>query len=102
MTGRKRPAPAALNTAAVLADERFDFSQAYILAVGCAGTAEGYGIPGDVFVFPTGVTPEMLWGADDHIASENSMESVDFFETAMRSCFAAGRILIDAMPEGGF
>lgn len=51
-------------------------------------------------VFPTGVTPEMLWGADDSIASENSLESVDIFETAMQNCFAAGKVLIDAILEG--
>ncbi len=41
---------AALYTAAVLSDRRFDFSDAYIMAVGCGGAAEGYGILGDVFV----------------------------------------------------
>ena len=53
-------------------------------------------------VFPSGVTPEMLWGeeTDDHIASEDSMESVDIFETAMQNCFSAGRVLIDAILEG--
>ncbi len=55
-------------------------------------------------VLPEGVTPEMLWGADtdDHVASEDSMESVDIFETAMQNCFAAGKVLIDAMLEGTF
>ena len=53
-------------------------------------------------VFPAGVTPEMLWGpaTDDHIASEDSMESVDIFETAMQNCFTACRVLIDAIVEG--
>ena len=53
-------------------------------------------------VLPAGVTPEMLWGSgsDDHVASEASMESVDIFETAMRNCFAAGKVLIDAILEG--
>ena len=53
-------------------------------------------------VFPDGVTPEILWGPadDDQLASEESMESVDVFETAMRNCFAAGRVLIDAILEG--
>ena len=53
-------------------------------------------------VFPDGVTPEILWGAasDDHLASEDSMESVDIFETAMQNCFAAGKVLIDALQEG--
>lgn len=243
---------AAVNTSAILSDTRFDFSDAYVLSVGCAGTAEGYGILGDVFVisaavdfdlghhadpremqdgtgttwfhdegfdstaslemdraltdraydrirdvrlettertvrflnkeypgeawanrqpqvlrgtsvtadnywkgsydhqnallitetygcrdpfvasemediavaqamkqfgmldrlivlrvavnmdgFPSGVTPETLWGsADDHVASEDSMESVDIFETAMRNGFTAGRALIDALLDG--
>ena len=53
-------------------------------------------------VFPIGVTPEMLWGpaADDSLASDDSMESVDIFETAMHNCFAAGKVLIDAILEG--
>ncbi len=52
--------------------------------------------------FPSGVTPEMLWDpkSDDHISSENSMESVDIFETAMHNCFDTGKILIDAILEG--
>ena len=55
-------------------------------------------------VLPSGVTPEMLWGAesDDHVASEESMESVDIFETAMQNCFATGKVLIDEILEGTF
>ncbi len=53
-------------------------------------------------VFPSGVTPEMLWGTEDHIASEDSIESVDIFETAMKNCFAAGKVLIDEILEGTF
>ena len=54
-------------------------------------------------VFPTGVTPEMLWGpaTDDYLASEESMESVDIFETAMENCFAAGKVVIDEILEDG-
>lgn len=53
-------------------------------------------------VFPSGVTPEILWGpvTDDHIASEDSLESVDIFRTAMENCFAAGRVLIEAIRSG--
>ncbi|MBQ1377836.1 MAG: hypothetical protein IIY77_07675 [Lachnospiraceae bacterium] len=52
-------------------------------------------------VFPAGVTPEMLWGAEEqHIASINSIESVDIFETAMKNCFKVGKMLIDAILEG--
>ena len=55
-------------------------------------------------VFPIGVTPEMLWGpaSDDHLASEDSMESVDIFETAMHNCLSVGKVLIDAMLDGTF
>ena len=49
LTGMGKVA-AAINTSAILSDERFDFSEAYVLSVGCAGTAKGYGIFGDVFV----------------------------------------------------
>ena len=53
-------------------------------------------------VFPSDITPEMMWGqeSDDHLASEESMESVDIFETAMQNCFDTGRVLIDAILEG--
>ncbi|MBR0087503.1 MAG: hypothetical protein IJL98_07180 [Lachnospiraceae bacterium] len=52
-------------------------------------------------VFPAGVTPEMLWGDEEqHIASINSIESVDIFETAMKNCFKVGKVLIDAILEG--
>ena len=55
-------------------------------------------------VFPNGVTPETLWGpaSDDHLASEDSIESVDIFETAMHNCFSVGRILIGAVLDGTF
>lgn len=56
----------------------------------------------NIDVFTAGMTPEMLWGADtnDHIASEDSLESVDIFETAMKNCFATGKVLIDTVLEG--
>ncbi len=53
-------------------------------------------------VFPSGMTPEMLWApeTEDHLASANSMESVDIFETAMQNCFETGKVLIDAILDG--
>ena len=55
-------------------------------------------------VFPSGVTPELLWGTttEDHLASEESLESVDIFATAMENCFITGKVLIDAILEGTF
>lgn len=46
---------AALSTMAVLSDPRFDFSQAYILSTGCAGSAAGSTVMGDVFVITAAV-----------------------------------------------
>ena len=46
---------AALGTMAVLSDERFDFSEAYILDTGCAGTAIEYSVMGDVFIITAAV-----------------------------------------------
>ena len=53
-------------------------------------------------VFPAGIGPEKLWGPenDDYLASEDSMESVDVFETGMKNCFVTGKVLIDAALEG--
>lgn len=55
---------AALNTSAILADDRFDFSDAYILSVGCGGSAEGYGILGDVYVISSMVDFDLGHRAD--------------------------------------
>ena len=76
-----------------------------------ARAAESFGLLGRLIilrtavnmdVFPAGMTPEMLWDpdTDDHVASEEGLESVDIFETAMKNCFAAGRVLIDAVLAG--
>lgn len=44
----------ALRTAAILSDERFDFSDAYIISLGCGGSSEGYSVMGDTVII-TGV-----------------------------------------------
>jgi hypothetical protein len=55
-------------------------------------------------VFPSGVTPEMLWQpeTDDHIASDDSIESVDNFQTAMQNCFVTCKVLLDKILAGEF
>ncbi|MGN0905898.1 MAG: hypothetical protein ACI4NM_02015 [Bullifex sp.] len=40
----------ALSLQAVLSDDRFDFSECYFFSTGCAGSATGYTVMGDVFV----------------------------------------------------
>ena len=62
---------AALSTMAVLTDERFDFSDAFIISTGCAGAAAGYGVMGDVFVITAAVDYDLGHHAD---AREMSVE----------------------------
>lgn len=55
----------------VLSDARFDFSSAYILGTGCAGSAAGYSVPGDVCLI-TGV-----FDADTgHTADPRELKSI--------------------------
>ena len=53
-----------LNAAMLLSDERFDFSDAYVLSTGCAGSAVGYGVMGDVFVLSATVDYDLGHHAD--------------------------------------
>ena len=55
---------AALSTAAVLSDPRFDFSGAYVISIGCAGSAEGYSVMGDVFLITAAVDFDLGHHAD--------------------------------------
>ncbi len=43
----------------LLRDNRFDFSDAYILNIGCCGCATGYGTMGDVFVITAAVDGDL-------------------------------------------
>lgn len=55
---------AALSTMAVLSDDRFDFSDAYILSTGCAGGATGFSVMGDVVVVSAAVDYDLGHHAD--------------------------------------
>ena len=55
---------AALNTTAVLSDDRFDFSDAYILSVGCGGSAAGTTVMGDVIVISAAADYDLGHHAD--------------------------------------
>lgn len=59
----------ALKTAAILTDERFDFSDAYIISTGCGGSAQGYSVMGDVIII-TGIADYDL----GHQADPREME----------------------------
>ena len=54
----------ALSLQAVLMDNRFDFSNAYIISTGCAGSAIEYGVMGDVFVITATVDFDLGHHAD--------------------------------------
>ena len=55
-------------------------------------------------VFMLGVTPESLWGNAEAttLASEESIEAADIFETAMRNNFNVSRMIIDQILTGQF
>ena len=55
---------AAMNTMAVLSDDRFDFSDAYIISTGCAGSAVDTTVMGDVFVITSCVDFDLGHHAD--------------------------------------
>ena len=55
---------AALTTMAVLSDARFDYSQAYILSTGCAGSAAETTVMGDVFLITAAVDYDLGHHAD--------------------------------------
>ena len=55
---------AALGTMAILCDSRFDFSQAYIISTGCAGSAAETTVMGDVFVVSAAVDYDLGHHAD--------------------------------------
>ena len=66
---------AALCTAAVLSDERFDFSDAYIISTGCAGSAMGSTVMGDMFVISTAVDYDLGHHADIREMEEQTAET---------------------------
>ena len=54
----------AMTLQAILMDDRFDFSNAYIVSTGCAGSAIEYGVMGDVFVITATVDFDLGHHAD--------------------------------------
>ncbi len=54
----------ALSLMAVLNDSRFDFSNAYVISTGCAGSAYEYGVMGDVFVITAAIDYDLGHHAD--------------------------------------
>ena len=54
----------AMSLLSILMDSRFDFSDAYILSTGCAGSAYEYGVMGDVFVITAAIDYDLGHHAD--------------------------------------
>ena len=67
----------ALNTMAVLSDPRFDFSNAWIISTGCAGSAKEFSVMGDVFLITAAVDYDLGHHADIREMSDQS--SVTWF-----------------------
>lgn len=55
---------AALTTMSILTDERFDFSDAYVISTGCAGSAKETTVMGDVFVVSAAIDYDLGHHAD--------------------------------------
>ena len=66
---------AALSTMAVLSDGRFDYSEAWILSTGCAGSAEGFGVMGDVYVITAAVDSDLGHRADSREMEDPTTET---------------------------
>ena len=66
---------AALSTMAVLSDARFDFSDAYIISTGCAGSAMGSTVMGDVFVISAAVDYDLGHHADIRDMEDQTAET---------------------------
>ena len=71
---------AALTTMAVLSDARFDYSQAYILSTGCAGSAAQTTVMGDIFIITAAVDYDLGHLADGRDLADP--EGISWFHDA--------------------
>lgn len=91
---------AALSTMAVLSDDRFDFSDAYIISTGCAGSAEGTTVMGDVVIVTAAVDYDLGHRADIRDMAEDS--ATTWFHDSnydSSSCFMMNPELTDRVYE---
>ena len=82
----------ALNTAMLLSDARFDFSETYVISTGCAGCAAEYGVMGDVYVISAAVDYDLGHHADPRDLTEAS--DVTWFREA--DCDSQAAVLLNA------
>ena len=71
---------AALTTMAILSDARFDYSHAYILSTGCAGSAAETTVMGDVFLITAAVDYDLGHHADGRELADP--EGISWFHDA--------------------
>ena len=88
---------AALNTMALLSDARFDFSNAWILSTGCAGSAKEYGVMGDVFLITAAVDYDLGHHAD--IREMSDQTSATWFYDAEYDAEAVFRLNPELMDK---
>lgn len=87
---------AALTTDAILEDERFDFSDAYILSIGCAGSARDTTVMGDVLLITAAIDYDAGHHADIR-EMENKKREVWFHDEALKEgrCIQMDKKLTD-------
>ena len=88
---------AALGTMAILSDTRFDFSEAYIISTGCAGSSLGTTVMGDVFLTTCAVDYDLGHHADARDLSDP--EGTTWFHDAVFDDAAVVRLNQDLMEK---
>ncbi len=88
---------AALGTMAILSDVRFDYSEAYIISTGCAGSSAGTTVMGDVFLITSAVDYDLGHHADGRELSDP--EGTTWFHDADFDDAAVVRLNPDLMDK---
>ena len=88
---------AALGTMAILSDTRFDWSEAYIISTGCAGSSAGNTVMGDVFLITSAVDYDLGHHADARDLSDP--EGTTWFHDADYDDAAVARMNPELMEK---
>ena len=73
---------AATSLTSILNDSRFDFSDTYIISVGCAGSAIEYGTMGDVFIITSAVDYDLGHKADIREMTNSDSETTWYHDAS--------------------
>ena len=90
----------ALSLNAILMDDRFDFSNAYVISTGCAGSAYEYGVMGDVFIITAAIDYDLGHHADPRELSSD-VETTWYHDAGYdsSSCKILNQDLMDRVYE---